>query len=98
MNKEIDKMAKAEKAATELGYHCDPYNRAEFTSNDVREAAIEGYSQAEKDLELTWEDIREMYILFESVNLEIELGQLNLVKETLGYYQEILKRFINGRL
>jgi hypothetical protein len=50
------------------------------------------------ELKLTWEDIREMYILFESVNVEIELGQLNLVKETLGYYQEILKRFINGRL
>ena len=54
MNKEIDKMTKAEKAATELGYHGDSYNRAEFTSNDVREAAIEGYSQAEKDLELNF--------------------------------------------
>jgi hypothetical protein len=50
------------------------------------------------ELKLTWEDIREMYILFESVNVEIELGQLNLVKETFGYYQEILKRFIKGRL
>lgn len=59
----------------------------------MREAAIEGYQQAEKDLELTWEDIRELHILFETVDVEIELGQSNLVKETLGYYEEILKRF-----
>ena len=98
MNKEIDKITKAEKAATELGYHCDPHNRAEFTANDVREAAIEGYGQAEKDLELTWEDIRELHILFETVDVEIELGQSNMKKETLGYYQEILKRFIERRL
>ena len=97
MNKEIDKMTKAEKAATELGYHCDPYNRAEFTANDVREAAIEGYSQAEKGLELTWEDIRELHILFETVDVEIELGQSNMKKETLGYYEEVLRRFISRR-
>jgi hypothetical protein len=59
----------------------------------VKDACIEGYQQAEKDLELTWEDIRELHIVFETVNVEIELGQSNIEKETLGYYEEILRRF-----
>lgn len=60
-------------------------------------AAIEGSGQAEKDLELTWEDIRELHILFETVDVEIELGQSNMKKETLGYYEEVLRRFISRR-
>ncbi len=63
----------------------------------MRKAAIEGYGQAEKDLELTWEDIRELHILFETVDVEIELGQSNMKKETLGYYEEVLRRFISRR-
>jgi hypothetical protein len=53
----------------------------------------EGYNQAEKDLELTWEDMRELHIIFETVNVEIELGQSKIMGETLGYYEEILRRF-----
>ena len=60
---------------------------------DLRENFTEGYNQAKKDLELTWEDIRELHILFETVNVEIGLGQSNIEKETLRYYEEILRRF-----
>ena len=49
--------------------------------------------QAEKDLELTWENIRELYIIFAEVDTEIELCKTDIKAETLGYYQEVLKRF-----
>ena len=49
--------------------------------------------QAEKDLELTWEDMRELYIIFAEVDTEIELCKTDIKSETLGYYQEVLKRF-----
>jgi hypothetical protein len=54
---------------------------------------IEGYHQAEKDNELTWEDMRELYIIFAEVDTEIELCKTDIKPETLGYYQEVLKRF-----
>ena len=51
-----------------------------------------GYHQAEKDNELTWEDMRELYIIFAVVNTEIELCKTDITAGTLGYYQEVLKR------
>jgi hypothetical protein len=56
-------------------------------------AFIDGYEQAEKDSELTWEDIRELYIIFAEVDTEIELCKTDIKSETIGYYQEVLKRF-----
>ena len=56
-------------------------------------AYIQGYHQAEKDLELTWEDMRELHIIFADVDTDIELCRTNIAAETLGYYQEVLKRF-----
>ena len=49
--------------------------------------------QAEKDLELTWKDMRELYIIFAEVDTEIELCKVDLLAETIGYYKEVLKRF-----
>ena len=51
-------------------------------------AFIDGYHQAEKDLELTWEDIKEICV--QSVLVEIDLGGL-VSDET--HYTEVLKRF-----
>ena len=42
---------------------------------------------------LTWEDIRELYIIFAEVDTEIELCKTDIQAETIGYYQEVLKRF-----
>ena len=86
-------MSEAEDRARDSGYGTDPFNRAEYTANEVRCAFIEGYQQAEEDLELTWEDVRELYIIFAEVDTEIELCKTNIKTETLGYYQEVLKRF-----
>ena len=54
---------------------------------------IDGYHQAEKDLELSWEDIRELHIIFDEVDVEIDFYKTDIKTETLGYYQEVLKRF-----
>lgn len=55
-----------------------------------KEAFLLGYHQAEKDLELTWEDVREM--CKQSVLVEIDLG--GLVSDE-RHYTEVLKRFKN---
>ncbi len=52
-----------------------------------------GYHQAEKDNELTWGDMRELYIIFAVVDTEIELYKTDIQAGTLGYYKEVLKRF-----
>ena len=59
-----------------------------------RDAFEYGYLKAEKDLELTWEDMRELHIIFTEVDVDIELCRTDIKSETLGYYQEVLKRFL----
>ena len=49
--------------------------------NEIEEAYYEGYHQAEKDLELTWEDIKTIDKL------------LNQCVDYSNAYQEVLKRF-----
>ena len=74
-------MTKTEEAA----YKAYPYNgdyRGQGDSNSkFREAYINGYHQAEKDLELTWEDIKTIDKL------------LNQCVDYSNPYQEVLKRF-----
>lgn len=53
-----------------------------------RKGFVKGYHQAEKDLELTWEDIREIYCI--TLNLREHLGA-SVFGEPL--YQEVLKCF-----
>ena len=60
----------------------------EFNSNSAYYGFIEGYQQAEKDLELTWEDIKEICV--QSVLVEVDLG--GLVSDE-RHYTEVLKRF-----
>lgn len=60
--------------------------------NEVQEAKqayfIEGYHQAEKDLELTWEDIKAIDQLL--WDLCEEYSKKN---DNEGYFKEVLKRF-----
>ena len=79
-------MSRAEDRALEAY----PYNRA-YTDNDIeydgnfcnRLPYIEGYNQAEKDLELTWEDMKLIWNITDEMN--------NMPEEE--FYQEVLKRF-----
>ena len=62
--------------------------------NEAQEAKqayfIEGYHQAEKDLELTWEDIKLIIDIVDSENLKPHLfDEID--------YQEVLKRFKEQR-
>ncbi len=68
---------------------------ANYDTINRRDAFEFGYLKAEKDLELTWEDMRELYIIFAEVDIEIELCKTDIKAETIGYYQEVLKRFKN---
>lgn len=86
-------MSKVEDRATDLGYGTDPLNRAEYTANEVREAFIEGYHQAEKDNELTWKDLALIRLAFDATESNINHGSLKISKMTKEYYQEVLKRF-----
>jgi hypothetical protein len=79
-------MSKAEERARDLGYGTDPLNRAEYTANEVRDAFIEGYHQAEKDLELSWEDIRDICKMW--IESKTPFG---VTGEALSI--EVLKRF-----
>ena len=49
------------------------------------------------DLELTWEDIRELHIIFAEVDAEIEFCKTDIKAETIGYYIEVLKRYIERK-
>lgn len=88
-------MSKAEERALEAY----PYNRA-YTNNDVeydgnfcnRLPYIEGYHQAEKDLELTWEDIEKITDIWDDLH-EDEAVYSKTGCDTPEFYQEILKRF-----
>lgn len=52
-------------------------------------AFIDGYEQAEKDLELTWEDVRRIYLIVNSTINDVDMD--NLTDKSI--YQEVLKRF-----
>jgi len=53
---------------------------------------LKGYNQAEKDNELTWEDIKEICV--QSVLVEVDLG--GLISDE-RHYTEVLKRFKGKR-
>ena len=60
-----------------------------YADSHLREGFIEGYHQAEKDLELTWENLKMIDEISDQVYAECDVDAFD-EKE---YYQEILKRF-----
>ena len=79
-----------------IGIECDSV----YEFNSIRYSQqcyfIEGYQQAEKDLELTWEDIKIILDIENDILCECN-SKKELVIETYpkgkDYYGEILKRF-----
>jgi len=65
--------------------------------NQIYDAVKYGYLKAEKDFALTWENLRELYIIFAEIDTEIELCKTDIKVDTIGYYQEVLKRFYEER-
>ena len=56
--------------------------------NEIEEAYYEGYQQAEKDLELTWEDMECIIKHYQDI-----LAEKSHVFMRVEDYQEVLKRF-----
>lgn len=56
-------------------------------------ALIDGYEQAEKDNELTWEDFALIRLVFDAIEAKIHLGAIKIPQMTKEYYQEVLRRF-----
>lgn len=63
--------------------------------NQIYDAVKHGYNQAEKDKELTWEDLALIRLAFDATEDNIDHGCLKICKMTKEYYQEVLKRFKN---
>ena len=86
-------MSKAEERALEaypivMSQYSD--NCKEYDSNESdRLTFIEGYHQAEKDLELTWEDLKTLDDISDDVYAECDVE----IFDEKEYYQEVLKRF-----
>ena len=56
-------------------------------------AFIDGYEQAEKDLELTWKELALIRLAFDATEDNINHGCLKISPMTKEYYEEVLKRF-----
>lgn len=85
-------MSKAE----EFAYSKYPKDKKGVLYDIARNSIIEGYHQAEKDLELGWGDIRTILNIENDILSECN-SKKELVIETYpkgeDYYGEILKRF-----
>ena len=68
-------MSNAEKRACQYTGYCRNQSYSDF---------LNGYQQAEKDLALTWQDIKV---------IEKLLGFDNIIESPKEYYQEVLNRF-----
>lgn len=68
-------MSKAEERACQYTGYCKSQSYSDF---------LKGYRQAEKDLKLTWEDIKV---------IEKLLGFETIIESPKEFYQKVLKRF-----
>lgn len=73
-------MSKAEKRACQYTGYCRNQSYKDY---------LNGYHQAEKDNELTWEDVRRIYLIVNSTINDVDMD--NLTDKSI--YQEVLKRF-----
>ena len=71
-----------------IGMECECASVYNEVQESIQAYFIEGYHQAEKDNELTWEDIRKICGL--SVLVEIDLGR---TVSDERHYTEVLRRF-----
>ena len=55
---------------------------------------IDGYEQAEKELQLTWQDIQRIVKITDQMVDEDEDGRLLTMSEE-DYYKEVLARYVN---
>ena len=61
--------------------------------NEIEEAYYEGYHQAEKDFELTWEDIADILDVTDVIANDDSMEERLKTMSEEEYCQEVLKRF-----
>ena len=83
MSKAVEKAYKA--------YPLTEDNHLNHERNAKRVGFQQGYEQAEKDLELTWEDINDIKLLTDQVECDYE--EIDKKLYTKDFYEEVLKRF-----
>lgn len=90
-------MSKAEDAAL----RAYPNVLFPFTPLDLnayrREAFINGYEAAEKDLALTWEDVKEIVRIADTMMDFDPHNRPEWLESDKAYYTEVLKRFNEAR-
>ena len=94
-------MSKAEERALEkypkkIEWVGNQWDGAPFDVNSERRVAYkQGYQQAEKDLELTWEDIPEILMISEQLKTSWWFRDNEQTKQigTQVFWEEVLKRF-----
>ena len=82
-------MSKAE----DFAYQKYPQSKKGVLYDLARNSIIQGYHQAEKDLELTWKDIQ----LIVSIDWDLDHEGSSCGKSTEEYYKEVLKQFNEER-
>ncbi len=69
------------------------YPKTLFVRHTERNAFIKGYEQAEKDLALTWEDVKKIEDLcMEVTTLFASVGRNKVILEP-PFYEEVARRF-----
>ena len=63
-----------------------------YADSHLREGFIEGYRQAEKDLELTWEDIEKVYLIAREVHQFRGFWSESVYQEVLKRYKDFKER------
>lgn len=88
-------MSKAEERAFERCPKSD-YAINEMRNERKRAIFIEGYHQAEKDLELSWEDVKLLQNISSEVFAEVAHGSVDyyqIYPTEQSFIEEVLKRF-----
>lgn len=82
-------MTKAEEAALEAYPHYTAENLDDVIK--ARRFFAKGYEQAEKELELTWEDVQ--LLDFYAMECQVEESKGRKFKSSQEFFEEVLRRF-----
>lgn len=93
-----NKLAIVDKELSETNYHRHTKMGVHiFDGSDIEQAAMDGYEQAEKDLALTWEDVKKIEDLcMEVATLFASIGRNKVILEP-PFYEEVARRFNEQR-
>ena len=83
-------MSKRAEIAALRAYPKSDFNGVETRRKGQRKCFIQGYEQAEKDLALTWEDMK----LIDELITEMAFSEPN---DSMEWYQELANRFNEKR-